>query len=694
MPSSTDCWGIEVGSNAIKALRLQRSGASATVAEFDVIPFKKVLSTPDLDAEEAIRVGLDQFLSRHTIDKSTVVVSVPGHMAFARFAKLPPVEPKKVPDIVKFEAVQQIPFPIEQVEWDYQTFQFPDSPDVEVGIFAITKERIAKWLSNFASVQLPVHGVTLSPVAVYNALAYDMGLTPSSPAVVFMDIGTMATDLVIVDSGRLWLRTIPIGGHHFTEALVRSFKLNYSKAEKIKREAATSKYARQIFQSMRPVFVDLVNEVQKSMGYYQSSNREAELKQIVGLGSTFKLPGLQKFIKQQLQVEVSRLDTFKRLEIDARSAATFAENAVTMAPAYGLALQGLELEQVSANILPAQLIRQQVWGRKKVWAVAAAAAMVAAAAVPITRTMLDRAAVNGAAASSARAMTEQTRNDAMAQKTNYDNLGKIDPRPRIENLRGILDYRQLWPMVLDDLNKALASANPQPALLAGDVEAIRKIPRTDRNQILIQQVNYEYRAPAAQSSSAPAEGTPANTGPNRPTFTVTVVGTTTRGQGSAARFITETLVKTLRNADSAPHTPGKPERPYHITAVELREVAPIPVTAPANATGAPGSASTPSASTANTSATPLAGVKATPTAPAPANPQPNRPQVATKIEGSGAQLRNINDFLPSDPLAGEDRRDDNRFVLVFNVEIIRPEDKKAASPTPGNAPTASAEVHQ
>lgn len=34
--------------------------------------------------------------------------SIPGHSSFARFAKLPPVEPKKVPEIVKFEAMQQI----------------------------------------------------------------------------------------------------------------------------------------------------------------------------------------------------------------------------------------------------------------------------------------------------------------------------------------------------------------------------------------------------------------------------------------------------------------------------------------------------------------------------------------------------------------------------------------------------------
>jgi len=82
---------------------------------------------------------------------------MPGNAGLARFAKLPPVEPKKIPDIVKFEAVQQIPFPIEEVEWDYQTFTSPDNPEVEVGIFAITKEKIGNALG-------PVSYVARKPI--------------------------------------------------------------------------------------------------------------------------------------------------------------------------------------------------------------------------------------------------------------------------------------------------------------------------------------------------------------------------------------------------------------------------------------------------------------------------------------------------------------------------------------------------
>ena len=111
MPSSSDCWGIEVGAYAVKVMHLKRSGDQINVAAFDVIPHKQSLNAPDADPDETIRVALDQFLARHQVKGASVMISVPGHAAFARFAKLPPVEPKQIPDIVKYEAVQADPLP-------------------------------------------------------------------------------------------------------------------------------------------------------------------------------------------------------------------------------------------------------------------------------------------------------------------------------------------------------------------------------------------------------------------------------------------------------------------------------------------------------------------------------------------------------------------------------------------------------
>jgi type IV pilus assembly protein PilM len=45
---------------------------------------------------------------------------VPGNLGLSKFIKLPPIESKKIPDIVKYEARQQIPFPLEQVVWRWQ----------------------------------------------------------------------------------------------------------------------------------------------------------------------------------------------------------------------------------------------------------------------------------------------------------------------------------------------------------------------------------------------------------------------------------------------------------------------------------------------------------------------------------------------------------------------------------------------
>src|SRR5687767_9506348 len=223
MATPKAAWGIEIGACAIKALRLERNGDEVAVSDFAVIPHKKVLTTPDLDQDEMVRLGLGQFISQKNLEGEHLVMSVPGHSAFARFAKLPPVEPKKVPDIVKFEAVQQIPFPIEQVEWDYQTFKAPDSPDVEVGIFAITRDRIMERLALYQDVGIVPDYVTLSPVAAYNAMAFDLAFTEKTPGTIVLDIGTTSTDLIIAEAGRVWIRTFPIGGHHFTEALVNAF---------------------------------------------------------------------------------------------------------------------------------------------------------------------------------------------------------------------------------------------------------------------------------------------------------------------------------------------------------------------------------------------------------------------------------------------------------------------------------------
>jgi type IV pilus assembly protein PilM len=493
MASPKAAWGIEIGAYAIKAIRLERDGDKVSVSDFAVIPHKKVLTTPDLDQDEMIRLGLGQFISHRNLEGETLVMSVPGHSAFARFAKLPPVEPKKVPDIVKFEAVQQIPFPIDDVEWDYQTFTSEDSPEVEVGIFAITRDRVQQRLDLYAELGVTPEALTLSPVSVYDALAYDLNLDGPHKPLLMLDIGTSATDVIVADEGRCWIRTFPLGGTHFTEAIASTFKLSYSKADKLKQEAATSKYAKQIMQAMRPVFSDLLQDLQRSIGYYQTLHPETTLETMIGLGSTFKIPGLRKFLGQQLQIEVARLDEYKKIAVTGREAASFAESAVNVASAYGLALQGVGLAAIDANLVPVKALRDQMWHSKTKWFAAAAAIVILGAGMMLYRPFNDKASllaggphpVVGEALTIGNGFRRQ-HDDLKARSVLGNEAG---------TMRDLFDYRTVWPHIVCDSTAALASAGPQPELLGDNLVAILNVDPGERRFIQLEDLSGEYLPP-------------------------------------------------------------------------------------------------------------------------------------------------------------------------------------------------------
>jgi len=480
MPRSVTAWGLDVGNTSLKAIKLRRDGQTIAIEAFDVVEHDKFLTEPDIDRDGTIRHTLQKFLERNPIKKEAVFIGVPGSSTFARFVKLPPVEPKKVPEIVRFEAIQQIPFPLDQVNWDYQTFISPESPEVEVGIFAMKKELVTQVMANFQASEMVIEGVQMAPLAVYNAAVYDE--MPGGKGTVILDIGAASTDLIFVDSGRLWLRTINIGGNNFTDALAKSFKMSFSKAEALKRTAATSKYQKQIYQAMRPVFADLVAEIQRSIGFYNSGHRDSRLERIIAMGNTFKLPNLQKYIQQELKMEVVRLEHFKKANIDGKLAAGLNEHILAMTGAYGLALQGLDLATIDTNLLPIDIAREMVWSKKQPWFAAAAAVILLGVGVQWYMYHRDSAAFEDT-------VVEQSAHDgeirAAKDLANKFKLISGDFKRSEDDLNfyaGLSAERHLWPMILQDIFKALPQArdpkaftvenrNEQPVLFLTSITA-------------------------------------------------------------------------------------------------------------------------------------------------------------------------------------------------------------------------------
>lgn len=537
MATSNACWGIEVGAGGIKAVKLVLDGEGVQVAEFVNMPHKRVLSTPELNQDDATRLALGAFVNQYDLSKARIAVSVPGHAAFARFAKLPPVEPKQIPKIVRFEAEQQIPFSLEEVEWDFQTFRSPDSPDVEVGIFAATKERIRQQLQLYDDFGIVPDIVTLSPIAAYNAMAYDLVFDERTPGTVIVDVGTTSTDLIIAEAGRVWVRTFPLGGNNFTQEIVDKFSVSYPKAEKIKREVHKSKSARHVLQALRPIFSDLGQEIQRSIGYYQSLHSDSDLQRVIGIGSTFELQGIRKALQQQVQLTVYTVEEFKRAKPEGIDEASLGQNAGQLMTAYGLALQGLEYATLEANLMPAAVVREAVWRRKTPWFAAAAALGLVAGGAMFIRPFMDQAAVD---AETQPPIIQQVLTLGQSLKSDASDVTGSQAMDRtLTNLVELADGRDVYPHLVNDLGLMLERAQ---TVAAGDASLDLESP-----PIRIQTLTTDYAAPADPNIDPYSGGgsTGGETRPEKPQITVKIEGWTDHPR--AGDFIVNSLDRWLRS---------------------------------------------------------------------------------------------------------------------------------------------------
>jgi len=487
MAKSDAVWGIDIGQCALKALRCRphEKGDRIVADAFDYIEYPQILSQPGADPNELVEDALSQFLSRNSVHGDTVVVSVPGHSGLARFIKLPPVEAKKIPDIVRYEARQQIPFDLRDVIWDYQRMGVSSDQEgfaleTEVGLFAIKRDIVFQTLQPLLRAAVDVHMVQLSPLALYNCVRFD-ALTdvpraedydPENPpdSTAILSVGAEATDLVITDGIRVWQRSLPLGGNHFTTALTKELKLTFSKAEHLKRNATSAQDPKALFQAMRSAFNELSTELQRSVSYFSSIERKANLTRVLAVGNAMKLPGLRKILEQNLGIPVSRLESYRGLTgSSVVSVPAFQENMASFAVCYGLCLQGLKKSAVWTNLLPREILQDRMLREKKPWAVAGAAILLLGATLSFVSHSRALNTVDKGLFKAAEGKADQVASESGRLKTEFQQLTeqfqRVDAvgKNLVSNIEGRLLWLELLKALSECLPRDLKPADGQPA---------------------------------------------------------------------------------------------------------------------------------------------------------------------------------------------------------------------------------------
>ena len=321
----------------------------------------------NVDKEEQIRQALIKFKSNNKIKNEKIFVSIPGQATFNRLITIPPVEAKRIREIVSYEAKQQIPFPLTDVLWDYQvigSLKEKTTEEREVMLFAVRKEIINNFLANLAAADIRIQGIQIASVAIYNFIRYEK---KDLDACVAIDIGAENTDLIVVDNDKLWLRALPFAGNDITKALQKRFNIPYDEAEKLKLKSGKTKQSKKIFEVMKPVLKDIVGEIHRSVGYFKSMSKDVKFEKMIFLGNATKLSGFQEFFSQNLQYDIEILSEINNIHVSPKlNLNLFQSNLTTFAVAIGLALQGVGVSVNNICLLPEEIaIKSLVQNQKK-----------------------------------------------------------------------------------------------------------------------------------------------------------------------------------------------------------------------------------------------------------------------------------------------------------------------------------------
>jgi hypothetical protein len=203
---------------------------------------------------------------------------------------------------------------------------------------------------------------------------------------------------------------------------------------------------------------------------------------------------LQKYLQQNLQMDVERLDSLGAgAPSDPKLVPTFNENMLSVVSAYGLALQAMGDTKVTSSLLPAKIRREKMWKEKTKWFGAAAALFVLGTGLVAAKWLyLDMSQRSGQ--NTYAPQIDQVKGPAMTQDQQWSTIESAggEDRTKVAELRKLDAHRQLWRNLIVDIYNAIPT--PQKELLSGDPTDIKKIPRKQRKLIQIDSMDSRYVA--------------------------------------------------------------------------------------------------------------------------------------------------------------------------------------------------------
>ena len=335
--------GLDIGSNAVKAVELRVSGKS-----HKVVAFARQEMAPDSIVDGAIIDGagvadaIRRAFERAGTNTREVAASLSGNAVIVKKISLPQMTDAELAESIRWEAEQYIPFDVQDVNLDYQVLEGEGAKNtMDVLLVAAKKDKIADYTGVIAQAgRVPVV-VDVDAFAIQNAFEANYDIEPGV-VTVLMNVGASAININIVSgSSSIFTRDMSVGGNAYTEALQREFNLTFERAEQVKQGTSTDTVR---FDDVRPVLKSVTDsvllEIQKTFDFYKATAPSDRLDRVMVCGGGSRVEGFADALADRFGIPVETLDPFRRIAFDAARAGVPAdEAAATAVVAVGLALR-------------------------------------------------------------------------------------------------------------------------------------------------------------------------------------------------------------------------------------------------------------------------------------------------------------------------------------------------------------------
>jgi len=336
--------------------------------------------------ENVLRKAIQELIGSGGFDSKRVNVSAPGFHVFSKFVKLPPVDSSKVPQIIQYEAQQNVPFPLAEVVWDYQILGSTPSGEMEVLLVAIKSDVVEGLFRTAEATGLKLQLVDVSPAALCNSFRFSYG--DLDGCTMLLDIGAKTSNLLFFEKGKVYARGINIGSNSITQDFAAEAKMRFAEAEKLKvaegfvslggayeepdnpNQAAISKIARQ-------VMTRLHIQVNQTIQFYRGQQGGTAPVRLFLAGGGSILPYTAQFFAEKLSVPVEYFNPFRNIQIDPSVNIEELEKvAHSFGEVLGLGLRNLAQCPVELNLVPKSIRQRQQFDQKKPYFIAALVSLV------------------------------------------------------------------------------------------------------------------------------------------------------------------------------------------------------------------------------------------------------------------------------------------------------------------------------